>query len=96
MSRSDEASALSAAANTAVALSETDEDAYRDCVLAKAAWVGSRADATALARKALEEEKEEEEEMKKEKEMKKKGAETKKNRAPTTPSPNRMTRPPRS
>jgi hypothetical protein len=54
LSRSDEASALAAAANTAVALAETDKDAYRDCVLAKAAWVGSRADATALARKALE------------------------------------------
>ena len=58
LSRSDEASALAAAANTAIALSETDEDAYRDCVLAKAAWVGSRADATALARKALEDERE--------------------------------------
>jgi hypothetical protein len=58
ISRSDEASALAATANTAVALSETDEDAFRDCTLAKAAWVGSRTDATALARKALEDEKE--------------------------------------
>ena len=59
LSRSDEASALAAAANTAVALSDTDRAAYRDCVLAKAAWVGSRSDATALARKALEDQQEE-------------------------------------
>lgn len=59
LSRSDEASALAATANTSLALSKTDEDAYRDCMLAKAAWVGSRADATALARKAIEDEKEE-------------------------------------
>jgi hypothetical protein len=58
LSRSDEASALSAAANTAVALSDDDKDAYRDCVLAKAAWIGSRSDATALARKALEDKEE--------------------------------------
>ncbi len=37
LSRSDEASALAAATNTAVALSKNDHDAYRDCVLAKAA-----------------------------------------------------------
>ena len=50
---------VAATANTSLALSKTDEDAYRDCMLAKAAWVGSRADATALARKAIEDEKEE-------------------------------------
>ena len=49
LSRSDEASALAATANTSLALSKTDEDAYRDCMLAKAAWVGSRADATPQA-----------------------------------------------
>jgi hypothetical protein len=53
LSRSDEASALSAAANTSLALSDDDEEAYRNCVLAKASWVGSRADATALAREAM-------------------------------------------
>ncbi|RLB60667.1 MAG: hypothetical protein DRI90_13200 [Deltaproteobacteria bacterium] len=66
LSRSDEASALAAASNTAVALAVTDKDAYRDCVLAKAAWVGSRSDATALARQALEEEKEKEAKRKEE------------------------------
>jgi hypothetical protein len=62
LSRSDEASALAAATNTAVALNDNDEDMFRDCVLAKAAWVGSRADATALARKALEDDKDKQKE----------------------------------
>ncbi len=52
-----EASALAAASQTAIAVSDSDEEAFRDCVLARAAWVGSRSDATALAREALEEEK---------------------------------------
>jgi hypothetical protein len=68
LSRSDEASALAAASNTAVALAGSDKDAYCDCVLAKAAWVGSRSDATALARKALEEEKAKEEDRRQDRE----------------------------
>lgn len=63
-SRSDEASALAATSHTAIVVSDSDEDAFRDCVLGRAAWVGSRADATALAREALEEEKEKEKQRK--------------------------------
>jgi len=69
LSRSDEASALSAAANTALALSDDDEEAYRNCTLAKASWVGSRTDATALAREAMSEDED------KRKKKKKKGDE---------------------
>jgi hypothetical protein len=78
LSRSDEASALSATANTSLALSEDDADAYRSCALAKASWVGSRTDATALAREAMSDDKK--------KKKKKKGDEADDDE-PTAPAP---------
>ncbi len=87
LSRSDEASALAAAANTSVALSDDDKAAYRDCVLAKAAWVGSRADATALARKALEEQQDKDEKQEDEAQKKSDGDDDSATTADQAPTP---------